>query len=654
MKKHTLFIIWLLLPLMLWGQTEDFSEIEIDMSEVVLVEDAPSGDVTVEVEEPLEVEVDSETLELPEADPALDSAAPVDVTVPEAEVTATESEMDTEQNSETIEMRPAPVEAAAADLVELAPAEGGESEENAIEEITVPAEVSIPEATESLPEGTEIVLEIPGQGDVDSGEAEMKSDETISIDFPDEDVRTIVRNVADLFELNLVIPDTLQGRTTVKLRNVSWRQAFEVVLEPLGFTFVEDRNIISVKSIEELTTEPVDTRVFVINYAQATDLRNSIEPLINGAVGGRIQVDVRSNALVVTERPSRMNKIQLIIEGLDKATDQVMIESRFVEVTRDDARDIGVDWTFISDDRVEFPALGAPNQGAFTPSVDGAGFGGFTRPGDFASGLLAVFSEDDFAITLNALQANTETRLVSNPTVVVMNNSEANFRVGEDYPIRQLTINSETGNLESGQLEYRFVGIELTVTPSVNDKGMISLDINPKVEERLEDEFVTGPGGLQDQIFRTREAQTTVTIKDGYTIALGGLTEETESSGSDKIPLLGEVPVLGKLFQSNSKTVSNSNLIIFLTARTLNPDGTTYREIIDPRVLDSVGHTELQTPGYKVSDKDIEILRKAEEVRSELELLEQRRRVEMREFDQREQNKSLVERLNLGRKPAGQ
>ena len=103
--------------------------------------------------------------------------------------------------------------------------------------------------TVALPGETEVVLELPGQ-ETSPGEATMAEEETISVDFPDEDIRTILRNVADLFDLNLVIPDTLQGRTSVKLRNITWRQVFEVVLEPLGFTYVEDRNIIRIKSIE--------------------------------------------------------------------------------------------------------------------------------------------------------------------------------------------------------------------------------------------------------------------------------------------------------------------------------------------------------------------------------------------------------------------
>jgi len=113
-----------------------------------------------------------------------------------------------------------------------------------------------------------------------------KSKDTLSVDFPDEDIRTILRNVADLFELNLVIPDTLQGKTSLKLRDVSWRQIFQVVLSPVGYTFVEDGNIIKVVSQDSLAAEPVSTEVFIINYAKAEDISKTVTALVDSGAGG--------------------------------------------------------------------------------------------------------------------------------------------------------------------------------------------------------------------------------------------------------------------------------------------------------------------------------------------------------------------------------
>src|SRR6478735_1882731 len=174
--------------------------------------------------------------------------------------------------------------------------------------------------------------------------AVSRDKDTLSVDFPDEDFKTILCNVADLFELNLVVPDTLTGKTSIKLRDVSWRQIFQVVLSPVGYSYIEEGNIIKIVSNESLQQEPAATEVFILNNAKAADIKPTVDGLVDAAGGGKIVIDNRSNALVITERPSRMGRIRAIIEQLDRATDQVMIETKFVEVTDRDVRNIGVNW----------------------------------------------------------------------------------------------------------------------------------------------------------------------------------------------------------------------------------------------------------------------------------------------------------------------
>ncbi len=177
----------------------------------------------------------------------------------------------------------------------------------------------------------QVFLDLPGDNE---GSSVVSVDaETISVDFPEEDVRDIIRSVAELYELNVVIPDSLAGSVSIKLRDVTWQQVFDVVLEPLNYTYIFDGNIIKIKSQDELAVEPVDTRVFIVDFSSASEIQSSIAPLIDASAGGKVQVDTRSNALVITERPSRMNDIQEIIETLDRPTEQVMIESKFIEIS---------------------------------------------------------------------------------------------------------------------------------------------------------------------------------------------------------------------------------------------------------------------------------------------------------------------------------
>lgn len=173
---------------------------------------------------------------------------------------------------------------------------------------------------------------------------DIKTAETLSVDFPDEDIRNILRNVADLFEFNIVIPETLQGKTTIKLRDVTWRQIFQNVLTPVNYTYIEDGNIIKIISNDSLAVEPLSTEVFILNYAQAAALLPTLTTLVDPVLG-RIVVDTRSNSLVITERLTRLKRISAIVEQLDQATEQVMIETKFVEVSDRDVKNIGVNWS---------------------------------------------------------------------------------------------------------------------------------------------------------------------------------------------------------------------------------------------------------------------------------------------------------------------
>ncbi len=644
MKKHNLISLMLLASIVLWAQVElvDPALSDIDLSDVVIIEAVaePIDSSRAQTANVLAPEL-TDGANTPLTDVSTSSVAAAEASDLEAasalsgfgDIAAVRTDEAAAAEPSTVVAEPETALDGVGEVVEIldAPTEG------LVVDVEAPEILDV--ATTALPRDSVVVLELPGQETSGPSSVTMAEEETISVDFPDEEVRTILRNVADLFDLNVVIPDTLQGRTSVKLRNITWRQVFEVALEPLGFTYVEDRNIIRIRSLVDLTSEPVDTRVFILNYARADAIQGSISPLIDTATGGKIQIDIRSNALVITERPSRMNRIQEVINTLDRATDQVMIESKFIEVSNGDLSDIGVDWAYLNENAGDL--LGGNGAGSGNPGFNaqpyddqdtrgvpnGTMFAGVDSyasglaniaAGGASGGLVAVFSSSQFAATLTAIQTENRSKLVSNPTVVVMNNQQAVFQVGEDYPIRQFSVNDQTGALETGELEYRFVGIELDVTPSVNAAGMITLDVNPLVSA-LGDVVPTNVNGsiLQDRIFKKREAKTQVTIKDGYTIALGGLTAETEDNDSSKIPFLGDLPLLGKLFRSDVSNVASTNLIIFLTAKTLNPDGSTYADVIDPRQLEVMQLTPAQIPGYEVPADELELIHSIEAKRAQ-------------------------------------
>ncbi len=488
-----------------------------------------------------------------------------------------------------------------------------------------------------------------------------RAKDTLSVDFPDEEIRTVLRNVADLFELNLVIPDTLQGKTSIKLRDVTWRQIYKVVLEPVGYTFIEDGNIIKVVTAESLNLEPVTTEVFILNYAKAGDVKPSLDALVDARVGGKIVVDARSNALVVSERPSALQRIRPIILNLDRATEQVMIETKFIEVTDRDVKNIGVNWSSLQKYQVGVGKIGrqytqtngrergdqhtetdidvpfmqngyeradtlanrnVPDSVAETLNRPGKGIGpiysvdketGAYTWDDFgpASELTslftndvsrvtsALFSADDFSLIISALKTLNDTKLVSNPTVVTLNNSEASINIGEEYPIPNYTYNQERGSFEVSGFIYKPIGVILKVTPQVNTAGFIKLTVEPEVSSRTGVVNFGGATGAQIPIIGIRKTKTQVTLKDGFTLGLGGLVENQKESTQSKVPVLGDIPGLGRLFRSDGKATTNRNLIVFITAKTLKPDGAAVGEVFDPRMIREMKLTKDELPGFR-------------------------------------------------------
>ncbi len=243
---------------------------------------------------------------------------------------------------------------------------------------------------------------------------------------------------------------------------------------------------------------------------------------------------------------------------------------------------------------------------------------GVTNGNSFDRMTTSVLSADQFQVVLSALKTDTDIKLVSNPTIVTLNNSEATINIGEDYPIPKFTYNEERGTFEISDIEYKSIGINLNVTPQVNSAGFINLDIQPEVSARAGTVTLGGASGTEVPIISTRKTNTKITLKDGYTLAIGGLIESTDTKIDTRVPLLGDIPGLGRLFRSNADNLIQRNLIIFITAKTLNPDGSSYEEVVDPRMLHKMDIRAEDIPGYELSDRERELLEAVEQYRNQV------------------------------------
>jgi type II secretory pathway component GspD/PulD (secretin) len=528
------------------------------------------------------------------------------------------------------------------------------------------------------PASTEVTVKVEeGPKGVATKAKDAAGKDSVSVDFRDQDIRDILSNVADLFEINLVMPETLQGKQTIKLRDVTWRQIFQNVLAPVNYTYIEDGNIIKIVSNESLTQEPVITDVFIINYARASDILPTISSLVEAGAGGKIVVDARSNSLVITERPTRLGRIRPIIEQLDRATDQVMIETKFVEVTNSDVKNIGVNWSSLANYQLKAGNLsstfdrsrgqtatngtntnngttattttgttntttntvtgaqttssnntstvtsnngvpstssstgstgtisngtntnastGTQNDSANTLSNTFSALSSLTNSDATNRALSAVFSASDFTLVLSALQTQQNSKIVSNPTVVTLNNTEAVINVGQERPIPKYAYNQQTGSFEVNGFDYKPIGIILRVTPQVNARGFIKLTVEPEVSQSTRDASFNG---AQIPVVDTRKAKTQVSLKDGFTMGIGGLITTQTTKGGNKVPFLSAIPGIGRLFRSDSSNIDQTNLIIFITAKTISAEGGAVEQIFESGRVRQLEMTREDLPGYR-------------------------------------------------------
>jgi type IV pilus assembly protein PilQ len=456
------------------------------------------------------------------------------------------------------------------------------------------------------PQGEQIT---PQQVEANQISSILKSSKpkTISMDFKDADIKDVLRIISDKSEMNIIAGGEVQGVVTMKLENVPWDKALNIILKTQGYVYEQDGNIIRVTTRENLSMEDLETTLFSLNYADAESLSTSLADMLTER--GKIQFDTRTNQVIVTDIGSNIKKLASIIKQLDGRTPQIQIEARVIETTLGKDETLGVDWeTQIMADgakrAVTFPFSTWSSDGTLypTPSADYTydGAGQITDiDSDFGyKNDLPISSKDavewsslpaiagdvgeeeyfqygtlDFTglqATLEALSTRTDTNVLSNPRITTLNNQEAKITVGTKWPVANYSYSDETGRWNVSGWEYIEYGIILTVTPTVNKDGYITLTVSPEVSDL--NGSVTFEGA-EVPIISTKQAEVQVMIKDGETLVIGGMIKDKVVDTKKKIPFLGDIPVLGYLFSKNDTEIEKRDLLIFLTPHILKEDG---------------------------------------------------------------------------------
>jgi len=419
----------------------------------------------------------------------------------------------------------------------------------------------------------------------------------IDLDFKDADIHNLLRLLADVGGVNIIIPDEIRANVTVRLRNVPWDQAMEVILASKGLWYRREGTLIRIaprkvldaedkaeaerlKSLAQ--TEAPEPEIFTLNYAQANLLRAQLAPLLSPK--GRIEVDLRTNSLIVNDIRANRRRIIELVSRLDTQTPQVQIEARIVDATSNFNRQIGIQWggNFTASSATgNATGLIFPNSVRVGGAADDAqtataGLGDNVTAPEFAVNLPAAIGSGsggglgftfgsvggnfNLALRLSALEDRGSVRIISSPKITTINNVEAIISSGVSIPISVISANGV-------QTQFVNADLSLRVTPSVSQRDCsVSLAIN--LTNNQADFANTGARG--DPSITRSEAQTTLLVGDGETVVVGGIYTRNTAYQVSKVPFFGDLPIIGAFFRNRTETDDRSETLIFITPKITN------------------------------------------------------------------------------------
>ncbi|HEX5484602.1 MAG TPA: type IV pilus secretin PilQ [Limnobacter sp.] len=388
----------------------------------------------------------------------------------------------------------------------------------------------------------------------------------ITLNFKDADIRTVMRVFADFTHMNLVLTDQVQGKVTVFLNDVPWDQALDIVLKSKNLISTQSGNVLLVSTPSDVVNdqaiqatirarddmEPLVSKTFVISYQKTADLVALIESDKSKLLSSRgtLISDERTSQIFVEDTLSRVERIASVIKSLDKPVKQVMIEAKVVLADATIAKDIGVRLKVDSSRALDYVTVG-----------DNFGRGSFVDSGGDAATNFAytLFNADGtrlINLQLKAFEKDTKVKTVSNPRVITSNKETALIEQGTEIPYQVATSSGATAT------EFKSANLKLEVTPQIAPDGSILLNVDV-AKDSVGQNTSNGPA------IDTRHVKTKVLVSDGGTVVLGGIFEDQNTDENGKIPVLGDIPVLGNLFKTLSSNHRKTELLIFLTPQVM-------------------------------------------------------------------------------------
>ena len=412
------------------------------------------------------------------------------------------------------------------------------------------------------------------------------SGEKLSLNFQDIEVRSVLQLLADFTDLNIVVSDSVQGKLTLRLKNVPWDQALDIILQSKALGKRQAGNVIMVAPAEEIANRerielegmkqktelaPLRTEFFQANYAKASDLAELLKSGTGSILSerGSVSVDERTNTLLINDTVDQLSQIRALVHRLDVPIRQVLIESRIVIASDDFNKDIGIRWGVSRNTAVGDGDgyVTSGNSAAAQEILDGAlpGNGRFNvnlpaanTAGSIAIALAKLPLGTLLELELSAMQAEGTGEVISSPRVITANQHEAYIEQGVEIPYL------EAASSGAASVAFRKAVLGLKVTPQITPDDRIVMDLTVNKDTVGQ---IFGAGQLQVPSIDTREVSTQVLVDNGETVVLGGVYEQTMINKTDMVPFFGNLPLVGRLFQHTIAQDDKSELLVFVTPK---------------------------------------------------------------------------------------
>lgn len=429
--------------------------------------------------------------------------------------------------------------------------------------------------------------------------------EKLSLNFQNIEVRALLQVIADFTNFNVVTSDTVTGNVTLRLKDVPWDQALDIILQAKGLGLRKSGNVIWVAPKDELAAkekaelesksqvaqlEPLRTQSFQLNYAKAEEVAKGLSGQSGGGGGGSgmkilsprgsVIFETRTNQLFVSDIPSKLEEIQMLISKIDIPVRQVLIEARIVIADDNFSRSLGAKlgatdlrgirggvpgWSVGGDNRVSvggnLNAVGGQTLQTNTLSFSDSTFVSMPaigqnnyNPATFALSLFGASSNRFLNLEISAIEADGRGKVVSSPRVITADQTKALIEQGTELPYQVATSSGATS------LQFRKANLKLEVTPQITPEGSVILDVDVNKDS-------VGQNTAAGFAIDTKHVKTQVLVENGGTVVIGGIFEQTDRTDVTKVPFLGDVPVIGNLFKTTTKSSERTELLIFLTPK---------------------------------------------------------------------------------------